>query len=212
MVEAMDQSVGRVMATLDRLLLTDNTIVIFVSDNGGLSTSFGNWVPTSCEPLRAGKGWLYEGGIRVPLMIRWPKAIAAAKKSDTPVITTDLFATLASVTGDDANPTTVDGADLSGLWQGQEIPDRDLHWHYPHFGNQGGFPGAVIRSGDWKLIQNFETDETELYNLKDDIGEAQNQATNHADVAEKLTKRLKNWQNSINATPTKRAASKRKAR
>jgi arylsulfatase A-like enzyme len=213
MVEAMDQAVGRVMATLDRLLLTENTIVIFVSDNGGLSTSSGKWVPTSCAPLRAGKGWLYEGGIRVPMMIRWPQMIAAEKTSDTPVITNDLFATLASVTGQDRPKEEFrDGNDLSGLWQEQDFPPRNLYWHYPHFGNQGGFPGAVVRSGDWKLIRNFENNTTELYNLKQDIGETRNQAAEQAEIAFRLTKDLEKWQNSVNAKPTKKNASFEMAR
>jgi arylsulfatase A-like enzyme len=147
------------------------------------------------------------------MMIRWPQMIAAEKTSDTPVITNDLFATLASVTGQDRPKEEFrDGNDLLGLWQEQDFPPRNLYWHYPHFGNQGGFPGAVVRSGDWKLIRNFENNTTELYNLKQDIGETRNQAAEQAEIAFRLTKDLEKWQNSVNAKPTKKNASFEMAR
>ena len=165
MVEAMDDAVGQVLKTLDRLNLADNTLVIFTSDNGGLSTSEG-W-PTSNLPLRGGKGWLYEGGIRVPLIVRWPGFAKPGSVIDAPAVTPDLFATVASAIG---KPTPSDGIDLAPVLKGQQPPERALYWHYPHYGNQGGSPGSAIRVGSHKLIA-WEEGGIELFDLSSDPGE-----------------------------------------
>ncbi|MGE0758043.1 MAG: sulfatase [Pirellulaceae bacterium] len=198
MVEAMDQAVGKVLAKLDELQLTRRTLVLFTSDNGGLSTSEG-W-PTSNLPLRAGKGWLYEGGIREPFLVRWPEEVAAGRVIGTPVSSPDLFPTLLEVAG---APTprgeTRDGVSLVPLLRGGELPERALFWHYPHYGNQGGAPGAAIRRGDWKLIEWFEGNRAELFNLADDLGEQQDQSETQRERAEALQAELHAWQQRVGA-------------
>jgi arylsulfatase A-like enzyme len=199
MVEAMDQAVGKVLAKLDELKLADNTLVLFTSDNGGLSTSEGS--PTSNLPLRGGKGWLYEGGIREPLLIRWPAMVKAGKKIDTPVCSVDYFATFKDLA---SAPTTarIDGRSLRPLLEGTgDLPsDRPLFWHYPHYGNQGGAPGAAIRKGDWKLIVWFEKpDSPELYNLAQDLGESRNLAPQEPGRVQELRAELEAWQKDVGA-------------
>src|SRR5262249_8424053 len=166
-VASLDESVGRVLARLEKLGLAERTLVVFTSDNGGLSTSEGS--PTSNAPLRAGKGWLYEGGIRVPVIVRWPGAVKPRSDCDVPVITNGLCPTLLAMTGQPARPKQhVDGVSLVPLLKGAGKLDRAaLYWHYPHYGNQGGPPGGAVRAGDWKLLEFFEDDHVELYNLKD---------------------------------------------
>ena len=197
MVEAMDLAVGKILAKLDQLGLAENTLVLFTSDNGGLSTSEGS--PTSNLPLRGGKGWLYEGGIREPLLIRWPAVLKPGQTLHTPVTTPDYFATLADLT--QARLTTpVDGTSLRPLLEGSApLPERPLFWHYPHYGNQGGAPGAAIRLGDWKLIHWFENDRLELFNLRDDLGETRNLAAQHPDRVQALHTQLKAWQKDVGA-------------
>lgn len=205
MVEAMDAAVGKVLAKLDELGLAKNTLVIFTSDNGGLSTSEGS--PTSNLPLRGGKGWLYEGGIREPLIVRWPVMVKAGGVIDTPVSSPDYFATLADVAG--AKVTTkIDGVSLRPVLDGSgDLPERALFWHYPHYGNQGGAPGAAVRRGDWKLIQWSELDQPELYNLKADIGETKDLAAQDPERVKALLAELKTWQQDVGAQmPTKNAS------
>ncbi|MBX3178024.1 MAG: sulfatase [Candidatus Hydrogenedentes bacterium] len=194
MVEAMDQAVGRVLESLKRLDLERNTVVVFLSDNGGLSTSEGH--PTSNLPLRAGKGWLYEGGIRTPLLVRWPGTTDGGPVINTPVTTTDFYPTLLAMSGLPPRPEQhLDGADLTPLLKGQGAPERDtLYWHYPHYGNQGGTPGAAIRQGDWKLIEFFEDRPPELYNLATDPGEQRDLAGDHPEKAVELRAKLDAWQ------------------
>ncbi len=204
MVEAMDDAVGKVLAKLDELGLAKNTIIIFTSDNGGLSTSEGS--PTSNLPLRGGKGWLYEGGIREPLIVRWPGKVKPGVEVGTPVSSPDYFATLADVTG--TKPTAkIDGVSLRPLLEGKgDLPERALFWHYPHYGNQGGAPGAAMRRGDWKLIQWFEQDPPELFNLKDDLSETKNLAAQEPERVKAMLAELQAWQKDVGALiPTKNA-------
>jgi len=198
MVEAMDLAVGKVLAKLDELQLTKNTIVIFTSDNGGLSTSEG-W-PASNIPLRAGKGWMYEGGIRVPLIIRWPGVTKAGSKISSPVISTDFFPTLTNATSKiPAALPHPDGVNLRPVLQGKALPERSLYWHYPHYGNQGGAPAAAIRQGDWKLIHWFEDDRKELFDVRNDIGETQDLAAKQPERVAAMSQDLRAWQTSVNA-------------
>ncbi|RBP36611.1 arylsulfatase A-like enzyme [Roseimicrobium gellanilyticum] len=193
MVEAMDQAVGKVLAKLDALGLRENTIVIFTSDNGGLSTSEGS--PTSNLPLRGGKGWMYEGGIREPLIIRWPAVVKAGSVISAPVSSPDFFPTLMEAAG--AQPESgqkMDGVSLVPVLKGGSLAERALFWHYPHYGNQGGAPGAAIRRGDWKLIEWFEDQRLELYNVKEDIGEMHDLAGTHPELVEKLHVELRAMQ------------------
>lgn len=203
MVEAMDQAVGKVLDTLDALNLTDNTVVIFTSDNGGLSTSEGH--PTSNLPLRAGKGWLYEGGIREPLIIRWPGVTRPASINHQQIISTDYFATIASITNIPA--PAHDGIDLTPLLRDNTpLPKRPLFWHYPHYGNQGSTPGSAIRLGDWKLIQFFEDNRLELYNLETDLEENHNLAQDFPEIRNNLLHELVQWRKEVGARyPTQRA-------
>ena len=206
MVEAMDQAVGKVLAKLDELGLRDNTLVIFTSDNGGLSTSEG-W-PTSNVPLRGGKGWMYEGGIREPLLMRWPAKIKAGTTVSTPVSSPDFFPTLVAAAGAQPLPgQRFDGVNLLPLFQGHELPERALFWHYPHYGNQGGAPAAAVRRGDWKLIEWLEDGRIELFNLKDDLGEQHDFAAENVELVAKLQAELKAWQRDVGAKlPTPNAA------
>lgn len=195
MVEAMDLAVGRVLDHLESAGLLDNTIVVFMSDNGGLSTSEGH--PTSNLPLRAGKGWLYEGGIREPMLLKWPGMAHPGTSVDRPVTSTDFYPTLLALAGLPARPQQhLDGHDLFGPIGDA---DRALFWHYPHYGNQGGSPGAAIRVGDYKLIQFFEDNHTELYNLREDVGETNNLADAQPDLHATLLRQLHTWQAEVNA-------------
>ncbi|MDF2159014.1 sulfatase [Algoriphagus sp. CAU 1675] len=196
MVEAMDQAVGRVIDEIEVSGLRENTIFVFFSDNGGLSTAEGS--PTSNLPLKAGKGWLYEGGIRVPMILSWKGQLVEGKEIHTPVISNDIFPTLLDLSG---NPQVLDSIeDLDGkslkswVFNTEEKKIREpLFWHYPHYGNQGGSPGSVIREGDWKLIYFYENQKSELYNLKEDIGEQNNLVDSRADLAEEMKNKLFQW-------------------
>jgi len=195
----MDTAVGDVLGALDRLGLADHTAVIFMSDNGGLSTSEGS--PTSNLPLRAGKGWLYEGGIREPMIIKWPGVVAPGSVCREPVISNDFYPTMLEMAGLSLRSDQhVDGVSLVPLLLQRGVPERDaIFWHYPHYGNQGGSPGAAIRCGDFKLIEFFEDDRVELYNLADDIGEQHDLANEMPDKAAALRKRLDAWQAEVAA-------------
>ncbi|MBL9144785.1 MAG: sulfatase [Verrucomicrobiaceae bacterium] len=198
MVEAMDAAVGKVLAKLDELGLAENTIVLFTSDNGGLSTSEGS--PTSNLPYRGGKGWLYEGGIREPLLIRWPAKVKPGSTIDTPVCGIDLAPTLIDATGATTRPgQKLDGVSLLPvLTASGKLAERPLFWHYPHYGNQGGAPGAAMRLGDWKLIEWFEG-KTELFNLATDISEKSDLAAQEPERVKTMLAQLKAWQADVGA-------------
>jgi arylsulfatase A-like enzyme len=192
MVEAMDTAVGIVLKTLDRLKLTENTIVVFTSDNGGVSAGDGK--ATSNLPLRGGKGRQWEGGIREPYYIRWPAVVKAGSTSSVRVIGTDFYPTLLDLAGLSSQPTQhVDGVSLVPLIHGETIEQRDLFWHYPHYGNQGGEPSAIIISKDWKLIHYYEDGRRELYHLTEDVGEQHDLAAQHPNRVQQLGQRLVTW-------------------
>lgn len=197
MVESMDTAFGRVLRRLDDLGLAESTLVIFVSDNGGYSTT--ERAPTSNLPLRGGKGWVYEGGIRIPFLVRMPGMAPPGRTSDVPVMTTDVFATVLDFAGVKP-PAGTDGRSLMPLLRGGAPPKRDaLHWHFPHYANQGGFPGGAIRMGDWKLIENYENGAVELYNLRDDVGERDDLAAERPRRVDALRKRLHSWYREVGA-------------
>jgi len=201
MVEAMDLAVGKVLAKIDELGLREKTIVIFTSDNGGLSTSEG-W-PTSNLPFRGGKGWMYEGGIREPLIVRWPGVTAPGSVSETPVSSPDFFPTLLEAAGVEAPAGQVlDGLSLVPALRGGPLADRALFWHYPHYGNQGGAPSAAIRRGEHKLIEWFEEDKVELFNVVTDPGEKKDLAAEQPELAAKLRAELHAWQKEVGAKST----------
>ncbi|XOV93719.1 MAG: sulfatase [Bacteroidota bacterium] len=175
MVYAMDYNVGRLIDKLKELDMYDHTIIVFTSDNGGLSTldkSRNSPGPTSVLPLRAGKGWLYEGGIRVPLLYKPLYYEGGEKVVETPVVGHDLYPTILSQMKLNApEDLQLDGIDFSPVLNGNELEERDMVWHYPHYHGSGWAPGSAIRSGKWKLIEFSETGEVELYDLRDDISE-----------------------------------------
>jgi arylsulfatase A-like enzyme len=193
MMECLDQDIGRLLARLDSLGIAEHTIVIFFSDNGGLSTAEG--APTSNAPLRAGKGWLYEGGIREPLLVRWPGVTRPGSLCDVPVISTDFYPTLLEAAGLPLRPRQHrDGVSLVPLLKGTGQPaPRPFFWHYPHYGNQGGAPGGIVRAGDEKLIEFYEDMRVELYNLHDDPGEQHDLAAQKPEKVKALRDQLHAW-------------------
>jgi arylsulfatase A-like enzyme len=208
MVEAMDAAVGIVMESLEKNNLLENTIIVFFSDNGGLSTAEGS--PTSNLPLRAGKGWLYEGGIRVPLIISWKDNLLSGVESNVPVISTDFFPTLIDLAGLKGSPIPsekFDGVTLIPILSENvgDLDRKELYWHYPHYGNQGGNPGSVIQKDGWKLIYFYEDERIELYDLRKDLGERENLAHIEHEKAEYLKEKLMDWLEKTQARfPTKR--------
>lgn len=193
-VAGLDSFVGSVLDKLDRNGLAESTIVIFFSDNGGLSTK-AEAGPTSNEPLRAGKGWLYEGGIRVPLLVRAPGITKAGSTSDTLVASTDFYPTLLSLAGLPAKPEQHrDGIDLSGLLRGDASPARDtFYWHYPHYHGSTWAPGGAMREGDWKLIEFFDEGTAELYNLKTDLSEKTDLSASELERLKAMRAKLAAW-------------------
>ncbi len=190
MVEAMDSAIGQVLQAIEDNDLKNDTIIVFFSDNGGLSTSEGS--PTSNLPFRAGKGWAYEGGIREPMLVSWPGRIQAGK-TDQAVISTDFYPTLLELCGFDLLPWQhIDGTSFAQLLKdpAAELRREPLFWHYPHWGNQGGIPHSAIREGNWKLIQFYYQKGVELYNLAQDPGERQNIAGKYPPKVKELTAKL----------------------
>ena len=202
MIEAMDIAIGKVLKSLDDLNITEETLVIFTSDNG----PFGGVGDAS--PLRADKGHLYEGGIRVPLIVRWPGKVEAGAVEETPVILTDLHPTILAATGLDLNSTIPnDGHNLLPLLKGKEkLKNRAVYWHYPNFAfHRDNRLGSAIREGDHKLIHFYDTDSVELYNLKNDISEKNDLSGKMPQLASRLKNKLKVWlQDSGAVMPTKR--------
>ncbi len=200
MVSAVDDSVGRVLERLEALHLKENTVVIFTSDNGGLCT-LNQPGPTSNLPLRSGKGWLYEGGIRVPLILRIPGLAAANQFSDIPVTSMDFAPTireLASI-APLAN-VELDGTSLlPALRDSTKLIDRKLYWHYPHYHGSTWRPGAAVRDGRWKLIEFYEWDQSELYDIQADPEERNDVSRSNPEVAGRLSKELASWQKTMNA-------------
>jgi len=199
MVESMDRHVGRVLKKLKAAGLDQNTVICFTSDNGGLSTSEG--LPTSNLPLRGGKGWVYEGGIREPFIIKWPGVTKPGSKNDVPVIGMDFYPTLLEIAGISPKPSQHrDGVSLVPLLKGSGGIKREaLYWHYPHYSNQGGFPGGAVRMGDWKLIERYEDGRVHLYNLKKDVGEQNDLAKTTPDKVAALRRMLHSWYKDVDA-------------
>ncbi|MEO1979015.1 MAG: sulfatase, partial [Fuerstiella sp.] len=198
MVESVDDSVGRVLRTLKELKLDQRTLVIFTSDNGGFAKATDN------SPLRANKGSNYEGGVRVPVIIKWPGQTKPGSVSHEPVISTDFYPTILEATGQDDRPFQhVDGKSLVPILTGDRSLDRDaLYWHYPHYNQHPqSFPSGVIRAGDWKLIEAFETGELSLYNLVDDIGETNDLSGKELTKVMELHRMLKAWRTEVGADP-----------
>jgi len=202
MVESVDDSVGRLMKKLDDLKIADRTVVFFFSDNGGLSVKEGPNTPaTSNAPLRAGKGYLYEGGIREPMQVKWHGVVKPGSLCDVPVSSVDFYSTILDIAGGKAEPKQIiDGVSLVPLLKQTGEWKRDaIYWHYPHYSNQGGKPGGAVRAGDFKLIEFYEDGKLELYNLKEDIGEKKDLALKMPDKVKELHQMLKEWRKSVDA-------------
>jgi arylsulfatase A-like enzyme len=202
MLESLDESAGRVLQKLEDLKLADRTVVIFTSDNGGLATNEGPHTPaTSNAPLREGKGYLYEGGIRVPLIISWPGMTRPASVCDVPVCSIDLVPTIRGTLNLAPAADPVDGVSLTPLLrESGRLEARPLFWHYPHYSNQGVQPGGAIRDGDDKLIEFFETGRLELFDLKTDPGESTNLIDRFPEKAARLADHLREWRRSVGAS------------
>ena len=211
MIESLDQNIGRLLDALESNEITDNTLVVFTSDNGGVNLTSQQW------PLRGGKGMYYEGGIREPFFIRWPEKIKAESTCDTPVSNLDFYPTFCDVAGiSPPKGKILDGLSIKPLFEGEKIADRALYWHFPIYleaygkPNNAGMkeaqdplfrtrPGSAIRHGDWKLIEYFENGAFELYNLKEDIGEKNNLAKKHPEKLQELQTKLNKWRKKLNA-------------
>ena len=196
MIESVDESVGRVLARLKELGLEQNTLVIFTSDNGGFYNA------TSNAPLRANKGAYYEGGIRVPLLIKWPGVTKPGRVIAEPVISTDLYPTCLAAAGLPLRPNQhLDGLNLQPLLAGgASLGRKSLFWHYPHYNEHpSSVPSSVIRKGPWKLIETFDPEGVELYNLADDLSETNNLASAKPDLVNELRRELDAWRQEVGA-------------
>lgn len=203
MVESLDENVGRLLDRLEELGLRENTVVVFTSDNGGYISEHRGLQVTTNHPLRSGKGSLYEGGIRVPLIVRWPGVVPPGSVCDEPVISNDLFFMLLEIAGAEvrsAPRAPADGLSLFPLLKdpSAKLARERLFWHYPHY-YPTTTPVSAIRSGDWKLLQYYEDGRVELYNLARDPGETEDLSRSRPDVAEKLRAELQSWLRSVDA-------------
>ncbi|MFB6227720.1 MAG: sulfatase [Halobacteriales archaeon] len=203
MVEALDRAVGRVLDALERTGLAEETVVAFTSDNGGLATVGRS--PTTNRPLAEGKGWMNEGGNRVPFIVRWPGVTDDPDAPDlieTPVTSPDVYPTLLDAAGVPLPEEPIDGESLRPVLADPDGGlDRDaIFWHYPHYGNQGCTPAAAVRQGDWKLIEFFETGHTELYHLGEDLSEEHDLRKHRPETATRLRERLAAWQDDVGAS------------
>lgn len=204
MVASLDQSVGRVLDRLETLGIADQTMVVFTSDNGGLTQRYGKHDGfTENLPLRRGKGSAYEGGVRVPTLIRLPGVTAPGSVCDEPIMTIDYYPTLlelADAAGDARHNESVDGRSLVSLLRHPDTSlNRDLYWHYPHYHAGGDGPYSAVRSGDWRLIEFHESGRLELYNLDSDLGERNNLAASQPDRTSQIHGKLNRWRQAVDA-------------
>jgi arylsulfatase A len=212
MVESVDQSLGTLVAKLKEHGIDDNTIVFFMSDNGGMSAMNGTpqrTVPkarldavasSSNLPLRGAKGWLYEGGIRVPLIVKWPHYGKTGTVCGEPVISTDFFPTILEMTGVENTANDIDGKSFTRLVRGEAMDRGPIYWHFPHYSNHGmQSPGGAIRDGDYKLLEYFENGTVQLFNLVNDIGEQNDLSKIEAQKTKELTEKLRQWRKDVDA-------------
>jgi len=200
-VESLDASVGRLLARLKTLGLESNTMVIFTSDNGGLHVpELKHARVTHNGPYRAGKGFLYEGGLRIPLLVRWPGHVPEGRVVDMVVVNTDWLPTLRDLCGlRTEEGLRWDGVSFAKLLTGGSGRERPLFWHFPHYTNQGGRPGGAVRDGRWKLIEHYDTGERELYDLASDVREMRSVAEAHPGRVRRLARQLAAWRVSVGA-------------
>lgn len=198
MIKALDDGVGRVMDTLRETGQADNTLVIFTSDNGGLATAEGS--PTCNAPLAEGKGWMYEGGVREPMIVWAPGKVPAGRVSEQIMTSPDIYPTLLEWAGLPARPEQhKDGVSVLPAFLGEDFDRGDVFWHYPHYGNQGGTPGSAVRRGDYKLLEFFEDGRLELYNLREDPSETLNLVEDLPELARDMAESLAAWREKAGA-------------
>ena len=203
MVHKVDENVGRVLETIQKLGIYDNTVVIFTSDNGGVTYEYNGQKVTDNSPLRSGKGSLYEGGVRIPLIVRYPSDAKKGSVCHTPAITNDFFLTLCEIAGVDIDSFNTDGISLLKVLKDTEVklPREYLFWHYPHYYYFSiTTPVSVVRYGDWKLLKYYENNTIELYNLKNDISEKVNMAEEKPEIAKDMLRKLDDWLKETNAS------------
>ena len=188
MVESVDHNIGRLLTRIEELGLDDNTVVIFASDNGAVANTSDN------SPFKKGKGYLYEGGLRVPYIMRWPGHIKSGSVSENLTISQDVFSTIVDIVGmKDKIKHKLDGRSLVPDFIENYKKELDLFWYYPHYSPQAKMPGAAIRSGKYKLIQFYDPEIVELYNLNEDVGENNNLAEKLPEKVKELSDRLEKW-------------------
>lgn len=187
MVESMDRSIGKMMQTLEKNNLMKNTILIFLSDNGGLSSATDN------SPLRSGKGYPYEGGIRIPMMVYWKGQIPKGSRSDLPVSTVDILPTICSITSSPVPETQLDGRDISPVFRQEHLEPVPLFWHFPHYRGKDVVPYGIVRDGEWKLIKRYEGAEFELFNLREDMQEQTDLSKVYPGKVKELNDKYEAW-------------------
>ncbi|MFW9874784.1 MAG: sulfatase/phosphatase domain-containing protein, partial [Candidatus Thorarchaeota archaeon] len=199
MVSSVDENVGRILDTIEESGESDNKIIFFTSDNGGLATAEGS--PTCNSPLSEGKGWMYEGGVRDPLIVKWPGHLKENSTCDTPITFTDFYPTFLELAKIDLLPEQhQDGVSILPLLKGEKtLNNLCIYLHYSHYGNQGETPGSSIRRGDYKLLEFFEDNHVELYDLRNDIEEKNEISQKFPEITEELKILLKNWRKSVEA-------------
>ena len=198
MMAALDDAVGIVLDAVRDAGVARRTVVIFTSDNGGVSS--GDGYATACLPFRGGKGRQWEGGIRQPFYIHWP-GVAEGGITDVPATGMDFFPTMLDIADLPLMPEQhMDGISLVPVLKGGQLPERPMYWHYPHYGNQGGEPSAIMIEGDWKLIHYFEDGRNELYHITNDIGEQHDLAADHANRVDTMLDSLRRWQQDVDAS------------
>jgi arylsulfatase A len=203
MVHILDENIGKLLKKLDELDLKKNTVVVFISDNGGFINEWDGKTVTDNSPLRSGKGALYEGGIRVPTMIRWPGTTTPGAICDYPVTTYDFYPTIlemAAIQGDPGQARELDGISLVPVLENPQakLKQREIYWHYPHYYHTTT-PVSAIRQGDWKLLEFFEDGHAELYNLEGDIGEKNDLAKKNPAKTTELRNLLSQWRKNVGA-------------
>lgn len=203
-IETLDDTVGRLLAKLDGLKLREKTIVIFTSDNGGLHVPEGPHPRvTHNAPYRAGKGFVYQGGLRIPLIVRWPGRVPAGKVVDDPVVNTDWIPTLLELAGQPA-PQGLDGVSFAPLLTGRgPAPQRPLFWHFPHYTNQGSRPSGAMRDGNWMIVEYYDDEKAELYDLSTDISETHDVAAQQPTRVDAMRAALAKWRKEVNAQENK---------
>ena len=208
MVESMDEGIGRILAALEAKGMLENTLVIFKSDNGGVGMEQMAYRPTNMEPLRKWKGHVYEGGIRVPLIMYWKGKIKAGVKNNNYLVIEDFLPTLMELIGEKNLPDNLDGQSFLSTINSPEEHFRrgPIYFHFPHFSGQNGYPAGAVRDGQWKLVEDYETGKTELFNLEEDISESDDLKFSQPEKAKELLEMLQNWRKAISAKMPERKA------